>query len=313
MIEVPLLHLKDVLMTSIRLETLLRHLYVLVDDWYQAEGQALMKGKVGAKPTFSDSEMLTLMLAHDYVPYPSETQYLAFIRANHGQLFPQLVDQSQYNRRARGLVWVTEPLRRAGLRMLGVGQPDYLLLDTKPIPVMGMKRSKRRSDFRGKADYGYCAARQLHYFGYKLVLLTPLDGLPLWYDLVPASTDERAAAEPVLERLHGVDILADKGFIGEAWQADIRARTGNRLWTPKRANQKQRNPPEFDRLLNCVRERIEGVFHSLQNTGRNLERLLAKRERGLPIRVAAKIASLVFRHILARCFDLDVLSFSISH
>jgi hypothetical protein len=300
-------------MTSISLETVLTHLYVLVDDWYKAEGEKLMRGKVGAKPTFSDSEMLTLMVAQDFVPFPSESQYLAYLRANHLALFPQLVDQSQYNRRARGLVWLTEPLRRAGLRWLGVGQPEYLLVDTKPVPVMGMKRSKRRSDFRGKADYGYCAARQFHYFGYKLVLLTTLDGLPLVYDLVPASTDERAAAETVLGWVHGVNVFGDKGFLGDAWQADIYATTANRIWTPKRSNQQQQNPIEFDRLLNRVRERIEGVFHSLQNTGRNLERLLAKRERGLHVRVAAKIAALVFRHVLNQCFGLDVLSFSISH
>jgi len=300
-------------MTSIALETLFTILYVLIDDWYKAEGSQLMGGKVGAKPTFSDSEMLTLMLAHDFVPFPSETQYVAFIRANHLGLFPKLVDQSQYNRRARGLVWLIEPLRRAGLRQLGVGKPEYLLVDTKPVPVLGMKRSKRRSDFRGKADYGYCAARQFHYFGYKLVLLTTLDGLPVVYDLVPASTDERVAAETVLARVTNVHVLGDKGFLGDAWQAEIYATTANRVWTQKRTNQKQQNPPAFDRLLNAVRERIEGVFHSLQNTGRNLERLLAKHERGLHVRVAAKIAALVYRHVLARCFNLDVLSFSISH
>lgn len=298
---------------SIPLEDLLTYLYVLVDDWYKAEGMKLLKGKVGAKPVFSDSEILTLMLAHDFVPFPSESQYLAFLRANHHALFPRLPDQSQYNRRARGLVWLTEALRRAGLRLLGVGQPDQLLLDTKPVPVMGMKRSKQHSDFRGKAAYGYCAARQLHYFGYKLVLLSTLDGLPLVFDLVPASTDEREAAETVLDRVHDADIFADKGFIGDAWQADVRARTGNRIWTPKRANQAQQNPPAFDRLLSRVRERIEGVFHTLQNTGRNLERLLAKHQRGLLVRVAAKITALIFRHVLHRCFGLDVLTFSISH
>lgn len=300
-------------MSSIALDDLFTHLYVLVDDWYQTEGRQYMSGKVGAKPKFSDSEMLTLMLGHEFVPYPSERQYVAFIRANYLALFPRLPDQSQYNRRARGLVWLTEPLRRAGLRLLGVGQAAYLLLDTKPVPVMGMKRSKRRSDFRAKADYGYCAARQMHYFGYKLVLLTTLDGLPVVYDLVPASTDERLAAETVLQRVNNVDILGDKGFIGEEWQAEIRTTTGNRVWTQKRTNQKQQNAPAFDRLLNAVRERIEGVFHTLQNTGRNLERLLAKHERGLHVRVAAKIAALVYRHLLLRYFNLDVLSFSISH
>jgi hypothetical protein len=300
-------------MTSIALEDVFTYLYVLVDDWYQREGQRYMQGKAGAKPIFSDSEMLTLMLAHEFIPYPSESQYLAFVRANYLGLFPHLPDQSQYNRRARSLVWLTEPLRRAGLRQLGVGQPEYLLLDTKPVPVMGMKRSKRHSDFRTKADYGYCAARQLHYFGYKLVLLTTLDGLPVVYDLVAASTDERLAAETVLQRVNNVDIWGDKGFIGDAWQAEIFAATGNRIYTQKRVNQKAQNPPEFDRFLNTVRERIEGVFHTLQNTGRNLERLLAKQERGLHVRVAAKLASFVYRHVLHRCFGLDVLSFSISH
>ncbi len=37
------------------------------------------------------------------------------------------------------------------------------LIDTKPIPVLGYKRSKRHSDFRGSADYGYCVSRKLHY------------------------------------------------------------------------------------------------------------------------------------------------------
>jgi len=81
-------------MTSIPFEMLLTYLYVLVDDWYKGEGAKLMQGKVGAKPSFSDSEMLTLMLAHDFMPYPSETQYVAFLRANYLSLFPNLVDQS---------------------------------------------------------------------------------------------------------------------------------------------------------------------------------------------------------------------------
>jgi hypothetical protein len=298
---------------SIALEDVFTYLYVLVDDWYQAEGYRYMKGKAGRKPAFSDSEMLTLMLAQDYVPYPGETQYLGFVRGNHRALFPRLPDQSQYNRRARGLVWLLEPLRRSGMRLLRVNQPDYLLLDTKPVPVVGMKRSKRRSDFQFKADYGYCAARQMHYFGYKLVMLSTLDGIPVAFDLVPASTDERLAAETVLDRVGNADIFGDKGFIGEAWQADIRTRTGNRIWTQKRANQKRQNPPQFDRFLNGIRERIEGVFNSIQNTGRNLERLLAKRERGLLARVAAKIASFTYRLILHRLFGLDVLTFSISH
>ena len=276
-----------------------------------SKGQALLKGKPGAKADFSDSEVMTLMFAQDFIPYPGETQYLGYMRANHHREFPKLVSQSQYNRRARGLRHLVEWLRREWLVELGVSEPKRLLVDTKPIPVLGYKRTKRHSAFAGSAAYGHCAARQLNYFGYKLVMLTTLDGLPVVYDLVAANTDEREAAEVVLQRVRDCDIFGDKGFIGDDWQADIRHRTGNRLWTAKRANQFLQNPPEFDRLLNSIREHIEGTFHCLQNTGRNIERLLAKTVQGLCTRVILKVACLVLKHLLRRRFAIDVQSFQL--
>lgn len=197
-------------MTSITIPDVLIIMYVLVDDWYQAYGKELLKGKVGKKPTFSDSEVITLMLAQDFIPYPSETQFVGFIRANHLALFPKLLDQSQFNRRARSLRLLVEQLRRYWVvEKLGHLHGNYLL-DTKPVPVMGYK-------------------------------------------------------------------------IGVDWQARIFDQTHNMLWTPKRSDQYVQNPKSFDRWLSTIRERIEGVFHEIQNTGRNLERLLAKTVLGINI------------------------------
>jgi hypothetical protein len=298
-------------MTSISIVELLTTIYVLVDDWYQTEGIQLLKGKRGAKPQFSDSEVITLVLAMDFIPYPGERQFLGYIRGNHLQMFPELVDQSQFNRRARGLRLLIEALRRRWVQLLGGMAATQLLLDTKPVPVVGYKRSKRRSDFAGSADYGYCSSRKMYYFGYKLVTLCTLDGLPVVCELVPANTEERQAAETVLPYVRNADIFGDKGFIGEEWQAQIRQQTGNRIWTAKRANQKEQNPPEFDHILNQVRERIEGVFNEIQNTGRNLERLLAKKVVGFCSRVIAKLTSHALKLLLRRDFGIDVQSFTI--
>lgn len=300
-------------MTSIDLETLFTTVYVLVDDWYQAKGQRLLSGKAGVKASFSDSEMLTLLLVHDFVPYPGETQYVAYVRANHLSLFPNLIDQSQYNRRGRNLQHLVEVLRQSWVTALGGYSCDCLLLDTKPVPVLGYKRSKTHSEFAGRAGYGQCVARNLHYFGFKLVLLSTCDGLPIVYDLVAANTDERLAAESVLYRVNDCDILGDKGFLGTDWQATIAHDTGNCVFTPKRANQTLQNSPELDARLGALRERIEGVFHQLQNTGRNIERLLTKTVFGLTARITLKVTSLVLKRLLARDFGFDLQSFSISH
>ncbi len=296
-------------MTSISISDIFTITYVVVDDWYQIEGVKLLAGKTGSKPVFTDSEVITLMIVQDYIPYPSETQFVEYVRANYLELFPNLVDQSQFNRRARGLRLLVEQLRRYWICQKGWHRQSQFLLDTKPIPVVGYKRSKRKSDFAGSAEYGKCVSRKLEYFGYKLVAISTLQGIPMVYDLVPANLDERLAAEAVIDDLVYCDIFADKGFIGLDWQTQIFDQTNNLIWTPKRTNQHIQNDESLNRWLCSVRERIEGVFHEIQNTGRNVERLLCKTVIGLCTRVIAKMTSHLFRRLLLADFGINVQRF----
>jgi hypothetical protein len=98
-------------MNMVDATNLLTVTFVLVDDWYEQYGQRLRPELPGPEVSFSESEMLTLMLAMDYFPFPGETQFLGFMRANHLALFPTLLSQSQFNRRARRLVGLLEALR----------------------------------------------------------------------------------------------------------------------------------------------------------------------------------------------------------
>lgn len=286
------------------IETVFTLVYLIVDDWVKQHP----RHTVGRKASFSDSEVLTLVLMMDFIPYPSERQYLAFIRANYLSLFPKLLDQSQFNVRARGLRYSLEQLRKSWLKRLLPELLECLLLDTKPVPVLSYKRNKAHSDFLGSANYGVCVSRKLKYFGYKLVLLCSLQGDSVYYDLVPANTDEREAAEQVFQRCQHLDILADKGFISEAWQAEQTSQ-GIYVWTAKRDNQQQ-NPADFDAMIASYRQRIEGVFNELQNLGKNLERLFAKTVVGFCTRVTALITSHTLKTFLRRFYHLDVQTFA---
>jgi hypothetical protein len=180
------------------------------------------------------------------------------------------------------------------------------------VPVLGYKRNKGHSDFAGSANFGRCVSRNLKYFGYKLVTISTLNGIPIVYDLVPANTDERLAAEAVIDYFSFCDIFADKGFVGFKWQTSIFDQTNNLLWTPRRANQKVQNSPDLDRWLSKIRERIEGVFHEIQNTGRNIERFLAKTVLGLTTRVIAKMTAHLLRHLLRIDFAVNVKTFEVA-
>lgn len=296
----------------ISIEDLFLITLVLVDDWYQRQGKQLLGRTVGQKPTFTDSEVLTLMLAIEFFEFTSERRYLAFVRANYLELFPNLLDQSQFNRRARGLKLLLNELRKELAIELGVQFEQHFLLDTTPVIAVGYRRNKSHSDFLGSADYGYCAARRMKYFGYKLVMLTTLDGTPYSFELVPANTDERQAADEILGSLPpDSDVWSDKGFIDEEWQADY-ARQGIRVWTAKRQNQLEQNPPEFDRLLNKVRERIEGAYDILKEGGRSVEQTLARTVDGLCARIISKITSVTFRLFLRKFFGIDVLTYTVN-
>lgn len=120
-------------MMTISIEELFLITFVLVDDWYEQKGQYLLGRTVGSKPTFSDSEMLTLMLAIDFFEFTSERRYRAFIAANYRRLFPQLLDQSQYNRRARSLRYLLNQLRQDWVRELGVQWENTSCLIRPPL------------------------------------------------------------------------------------------------------------------------------------------------------------------------------------
>ena len=76
---------------------------MLVDNWYEREVLPHQPHRPSVKAHLSDSEVMTLALLMDYLPFPGETQFLGFIRANYLEWFPHLLDQSQFNRRLRQL------------------------------------------------------------------------------------------------------------------------------------------------------------------------------------------------------------------
>ncbi len=140
-------------------------------------------------------------------------------------------------------------------------------------------------------------------------LISTLKGLPIAYELVSANTDERQAVEGVLEVVRHCDIYGDKGFIGQNWQEEITKSTGNRIWTIYRENQHRQHSSDLKRLISRVRQRIEGVFPEIQNTGRNPEKLLNKTVDGFATHMSVKITSHTLRLLLRSHFGIDVLTF----
>jgi len=289
-------------------ESLITVVYFIVDNWYLSKGHKYLQGKLGRKPEFTDSEMITFMILKEFLQFSSERKFMGFMHGNYSDMFPDMVDQSQFNRRSRALRLIMDKLRCHFADELGTQLASLYVLDTEPIPVVGYKRSKKNSDFFGSAEYGYCASKKMHYWGYKCVMLVTSDGTPVAFELVPANTDERDAAEEVLSAANpGSIALGDKGFIDQKRQEDWAKRYGVTVYTYKRKNQHEQNSPIVQHLLSENRRQIETTFSSLDRV-EGLEDHGAKTVLGLATRTIAKIAAYTFRMYLLRFHGIDVLT-----
>src|SRR5438128_7186029 len=85
------------------LDTFLVTVYCPVDTLYQAQFAAAKPRRPGAKPSLSDSEVLTLMLLGQWEPRRSERAFVSYVRKHWRSYFPAMLSQSACNRRARDL------------------------------------------------------------------------------------------------------------------------------------------------------------------------------------------------------------------
>jgi hypothetical protein len=264
------------------LDASLTAVYVAVDDLYRGRLAPVMAHRPGPKPVLSDSEVLPLALCCAWGPWDSERAFYRFACARPRPLFPRLVADPEFNRRRRGLYPALAAVQRALAEGLGADLERERLLDTVPVPVMVLKRHGDRGlDFGGAAEVAWCQAKRQFYFGLKLVLALTLDGVIVRDDLVPAATNDRAAADAVLEP--GRRYWADKGFFGARRQrdwreldgADVRAtppRGGRGQWPPRLRYRVAR----LRQLVAVVGAQLVGQFKLTRHRAKTLVGLVAR-------------------------------------
>jgi len=102
------------------------------------------------------------------------------------------------------------------------------------------------------------------YYGYKLVLLCMMEGLPFQVALVPANLSDQEIAKWMLEHEVPGWRLADKGFWSQELIERLKAR-GQYLLIPPKQNSPRRWDKAFWRTLNRIRRRIETTLSVLKD------------------------------------------------
>jgi len=272
------------------LDSFLVSLYVLVDDWWKLKERSLEPPKTGRPVLLSDSEVLTLAIVAQWPRFRSERDFWRFAWAHLRSYFPNLLSQSQFNRRVRALEPEMRALQRAFARELAEPSTLYRVLDTTLVAAMVRVRACRKGLFAGQATFGRSASKTEWVYGFKVALVVDSEGVVSAFGLAPAASDERPIGEALIASDRHEVYLADKGFTGVEWERHWLERYGALVAATPKNNSRRAWSKADRRWAAGKRQIIEGVICQLKDFF-SLERHRAKTLGGLLARLAAKIGA----------------------
>lgn len=245
----------------------------------------------GVVPKFSDLEIVALNMASEAAGIDSESLLFAKLQEYSDEL-PNLISRRQYNDRRKITSSLCDAIRKRMAEEMDGGE-DCFCIDSKPIEVCRLSRSKRcsmgKGDFEKAPSTGYCASQGTYYYGYKLHAVCGLSGVIHSFDLTKASVHDIHYLKDVKVDYGNCTVIGDKGYISAQVQLDLFETANIRLEVPYRCNQKEWKPtfPAFAK----ARKRIETLFSQLCDQFMVM-RNYAKDTRGLFTRIIGKISAL---------------------
>ena len=135
------------------------------------------------------------------------------------------------------------------------------ITDGLPMPICHLARAHRCRLFADEVAYGYCAAKDERYYGFKGHAIINLRQQVVGFTLAAANIDEREVLENFRGKIAGL-VIGDKGLLSKAKQAEL-ATDGLILQTPVRDNMADPRPKSVVRRLLKTRRRIETALGQL--------------------------------------------------
>jgi hypothetical protein len=136
--------------------------------------------------------------------------------------------------------------------------------------------------------------------GYKLHLLTTLDGFITAFAISAGNIDDRVAIWDLVASYRKILMLGDKGYISKDLVTQLKSEKEILLLPVQRDNSKIQHPKAIRQLVFKLRRRIETTGSQLTQQ-LNMERVLAKSFWGLVTRIRTKLLA----HNL--CYYINIL------
>lgn len=240
----------------------------------------------GFEPRLSDAEVLTMEIVGEYQQIDRDKGIWSYFRRHWQRWFPNLSSRSSFVRQAANLWQYKQRLQQQLASALGAFEDDVHLIDGLPMPLCCLTYAGRCQSFQGSAAFGYCAAKDESFYGFRGHLCISFNGVITGFSVTPANANEREALWEVTQRIQGL-LIGDKGYLSQPLQIAL-AQQHLHLQTPLRHNMRETRPLVVLRQFQTLRRLVETV--NAQLTERfGLERIRTRDLWHLTSRVNRKI------------------------
>lgn len=236
--------------------------YCLVADIYAHLFTDAPLRQRGFAPALSDAEVITMEVCGEYFGFYRDEDLYDYFCTHYHHFFPALPTRTTFVRQAANLVQAKQQIQHHLTVISGEAVDECQIIDTMPLPVCTYTRSNRDRCFKPDADYGYCAAKQLPYYGFKLGLRISRAGMVLHCPLLPARPHDSQLLDDLIAGFTGVAI-GDKAFIDGWRQEQLACKRQVSLVTGSRKNMTSQLPKRLRSIAKRWRKRVETVASHL--------------------------------------------------
>lgn len=267
------------------------------------------------KEKITDSELLTIYFyCRLYEDKHKKTEIYDYTVRYMSSWFPKLPNYSNFNARINALnpallaliPILLQDIDNQGI-VKGISQ-DIVLVDSYPIILCSGKRQGKVAT--ELSDKSFCATKNLYYYGVKMHMVARKveKTIPLmeFISITPASDNDLTALRPILPKLEGKAIFADKAYADIPLNQELVSLQDTYIYTPVKLIKGQTEierqfKKAADSLLSTaiskVRQPVESLFNWInEKTGlQNASKIRAMN--ALMLHIFGALATALFHYL----------------
>ncbi|MCG8332543.1 MAG: IS982 family transposase [Chitinophagales bacterium] len=232
-------------------------IYCFVDDYLKDRHL-----KEGARRKLSDAQIITTAIVAARYFSGNFVKARLYLKEAHQFDFP---DKSNFNRHLHRLAPTISSLFFAlGQTLKELNLSSQYMIDSFPVAVCRNIRIKRCKLLKGKAYRGENLSKREYFYGFKVQVITTLEGLPVEYFICAGSYHDITAFKSMnIDLPPQSELFADSAYIDYELEDYYKELELIDLLAVRKSNSKRPDHPAMEFIKKFMRKRIETTFSEI--------------------------------------------------